>query len=232
MHRFHAFVLALALAAPACSHEPSSIVVHTAADAQHALTATGNATIAVKPDCADLTLTVSSEAARPAEALAAARKREDALLASLKRLGVADADLALSTLGVDAVYRDDGGRSRLDGFRAHVTITAITRAFDRIGALMEAAADAGVTEMSSRFRRSDLETIRKQVRDQALAAAQAKAKETAGALGIALGHITSVSDASPSFLYSNEYFPSGGGTSGVGVEAQPLTIAVTLTYDI
>src|SRR5262249_47597475 len=114
----------------------------------------------------------------------------------------------------------------------HVTITATTRAFDQIGALMGVAADAGVTEMSSRFRRSDLEAIRKKVRDQALVAAQTKAKETAATLGISLGRITAVSDASQSFLYSNEYFPSAGSPGGLGGEEQPLTIAVTLTYDI
>src|SRR6185437_798252 len=149
------------------------------------------------------------------------------------RLGVADKDLALSTLGVDPIYRSDGTRSVLDGFRAHLTITATTRAFDQVAPLMEAAADAGVTEMSSRFRRSDLETIRKQVRAQALSAAQAKARDTAATLGLTLGRITTVSDASQSYMYSNEYFPSGGGGGGgLGGESQPITVDVTLTYDI
>src|SRR5262249_48842824 len=112
-------------------------------------------------------------------------------------------------------------------------ITATTRAFDQVAPMMEAAADAGVTEMSSRFRRSDLEAIRKQVRAQALAAAQAKAKDTASALGLSLGRITTVSDTSQSYLYSNEYCPSGGGGGGgIGGETQPITVDVTLTYEI
>jgi uncharacterized protein YggE len=236
MHRLHALALAFALSAPvaACSSGSPPIVVHAGpGDKTTALTAVGTATIAVSPDCADLTLTVSADAAKPSDALAQARKSEDAVLAALKRKGVADKDLALSTLGVDPNYRNDGGRSVLDGFHAHVTITATTRAFDQIGTLMEAAADAGVTEMSSRFRRSDLETIRKQVRAQALTAAQAKAKDTAATLGLTLGRITTVSDASQSYLYANEYFPSGGGAGGgLGGEQQPLTIEVTLTYEI
>jgi len=35
----------------------------------------------------------------------------------MTKLGVADKDLALSTLGVDPIYRSDGTRSVLDGFR-------------------------------------------------------------------------------------------------------------------
>jgi uncharacterized protein YggE len=239
MHRLPRFVVAAALATTlatsivACGHPPT-IEVHTgAADAGHALTSTGSATLAVAPDCADLSLTITANAARPGQAFATARAREDALVGALEHLGIARADLALSQLGVDPVYRDDGGRAVLDGFRAHVTITATTRAFDRIGPLMEAAADAGVTEMSNRFRRSDLAALRAKVRTEALAAAQAKAAATAATLGLHLGRIIAVSDASPSYLSSNEYFPSsGGGAGGLAAEQQPLTVDVTLTYDI
>lgn len=217
----------------ACSHTPPSIVVHAEpAEKSTALTATGSATIAVVPDCADLTLVIAADAARPADALATARAREDALVKALERSGLADKDLALSQLGVEAQLHQVGALTVRDGFRAQVTITATTRAFDQIGTLLQTAADAGVSEMSTRFRRSDLETIRKQVRTQALVAAQAKANDTAATLGIHLGRITAVSDASPSYLYANEYFPSGGGGGGLGGEQQPLTIEVTLTYEI
>jgi uncharacterized protein YggE len=237
MPRRHALVAALAAAVPlaACAHPPPSIVVHASGERSNALTTTGSATLAVVPDCADLTLTVGTDARRPGDALAAARAREDALVAALHARGVKDTDLALSHLGVDPVYHYDDGRNIFDGFHAHVTVTATTRAFGQIGPLLEAAADAGVTEMSTRFRRSDLDAIRALVRARALAAAQTKAKDTAAVLGINLGRISAVSDASQSFLYSNEYFPSGGGGGGgggLGGEEQPLTIAVTLTYDI
>ena len=234
MTRLRALLIAVALATPvaACSSAPPIVVHAGPAERTTALTSVGTATLAVAPDCADLTLTVTSDAARPSDALAAARKSQDAVVAALEQKGVAAKDLALSMIAVDPSYRTDGTRAVLDGYRAHVTITATTRAFDQIGALMEAAADHGVTEMSSRFRRSDLETIRKHVRAQALAAAQQKAKDTAATLGLSLGRITTVSDASQSYLYSNEYFPSNGGAGGLGGEQQPLTIEVTLTYEI
>jgi uncharacterized protein YggE len=218
----------------ACSHQPQQIVVHAGAgDKDTALTATGSATLSVAPDCADLTLTIDDPAAKPGDALVKAQKDEANLLASLKAKGVADKDLAISELSVDPTYHYDGTRNVLDGFEARVTITATTRAFDQIAPLMQAAADAGVTQMQSRFRRSDLDAIRKQVREQALAAAEAQAKDSASTLGLTLGKITGVADASQSYLYSNEYFPSAASDGGgVGGEQQPLTIEVTLTYEI
>jgi uncharacterized protein YggE len=222
--RFRTFAIALALstAAAACSHPPPTVVVHAGApDHERVLTATGTATIGVSPDCADLTLTVTAEAARPGDAFARVRDRQTAVLDALKQLGV------------DPVYRWVDDKSRLEGFEARITITATTRRFDQIGPLMEAAAEAGVTSMSSRFRRSDLETLRKQVRDQALAAAQIKAADTAAALGITLGAISGVAEAGQSYLFSNEYFPSAGAGGGeIGGDLQPLTIEVTLKYDL
>jgi hypothetical protein len=235
MRRTTTLALVLALAAPltACAHQPP-IEIHTApADHTTALTATGSATIAIAPDCADLTLTLTADAARPADAIATVRKNQGPLLDGLKRGGIADKDLALSQLSVAPVYRYEDQRTILDGFRAQITITATTEKFDLLGSLMETAAQAGVTEMSSRFRRTDLEALRKQVRDQALTAAQAKAKETAQVLGITLGPITSVSDAADGYLASNEYFPTARtGGAALGGEVQPLTINVTLTYGI
>jgi uncharacterized protein YggE len=232
--RHLAAALALALATPACAHPPPDVVVHAGPNVQQrALTATGTATIAVSPDCADLTLSVIAIASRPADAFAKVRARQASVVAALDKLGVSGPDVTLSQLGIDPVYRYEDQQPVIDGYSAHITITATTRTFDQIGALMEGAADAGVSSMSTRFRRSDLEGLRKQVRDQALAAAQAKARETAATLGITLGAISGVSDASEGYLSSNDYFPtSGGGGGGLGGDVQPLTFVVTLTYDL
>lgn len=224
----------LPLAAGACNRPSPSVVVRAGAGERAAgLTATGTATIGVSPDCADLTLTISREAPDARSAIAQVRARQAALVAALTQLGLADADVTLAHLGVDPVYDYAAGRSELRGYRAHTTITATTRAFDQIAPLMEAAADAGATEMSSRFRRTDLEALKKDVRAKAIAAAQAKAQETAAALGVRLGTVTAVAEANQSFLFSNEYFPSSGaGAGALGGDLQPLTIDIVVTYDL
>jgi uncharacterized protein YggE len=71
------------------------------------------------------------------------------------------------------------------------------------------------------------------VRAKAIAAAQAKAKQTASALGISLARINTVAESNQSYLFTNEYFPSAGGSNAaLAGDLQPLTIDVTITYDL
>ena len=229
-----ACLLLLTAAAAGCRPSAPNIVVSTpTADHAVGLTADGTATIGVSPDCADLTLTISRDARDATGAIAQVRERSRALVAALLAQGLADNDVTLAQLGVDPIYDHRDGRSELRGYRAHTTITATTRQFEQVALLMETAAGAGATEMTSRFRRTDLEAFRKQVRAQAIAAAQTKARETAAALGVELGAIVSVVETKRSSMFTNEYFPSsGGGGPGLGGDQQPLTVEISVSYQL
>jgi len=238
--RLVALVAGLAIAG--CSHTPPHITVY--ADKQgvppRQMVVTGTATLNVSPDCADVTMTVSKISMRPREAVEDVRRRQQALVATLERLGVERGDLKLSTLGIDPRYRyTERQHAELEGYEARITITVTTHKFEQLGALMEAGADAGVTEMASRFRRSDLDVLKKKVREQALLAAQDKARQTASTLGIALGGVASVKEENASYLYSNAYFPrvanvqdTANDGQALGGELQPLTLDVTVVYDL
>ncbi len=127
------------------------------------------------------------------------------------------------------------------GYVASVTVTATTKSFGKIGSMMEVGADAGATSMSSQFRRSDLAELKKKVRDMALAAAKDKAKQTAGALGIDLGHIVSVAE-NVGGMWNQAYFPQvsnamevrAAPSTGValGGTLQPLTLDITIGYEL
>jgi uncharacterized protein YggE len=223
----------------ACAAAPPQVHVHTdkAPDPGH-LVVTGSATLQVSPDCADLTMTMSARSMKPGEAVNEVHAKQAALLAALHKLEVADADLKLSTLSIQPEYEYTFGQNVLKGYNARVTITVTTKKFDQIGALMEAGGNAGVTEMSSQFRRSNLDELKKQVRDMALQAARDKAKQTATALGIVLGTVTGVSEESSGYLYSNAYFPSNSSGSvndspaTLAAEMQPLQLQISVTYEL
>jgi uncharacterized protein YggE len=225
-----------------CRAEAPHITVHTEKGASPAqMVVTGTATLQVSPDCADLTMTLSARAPRPGAAVEQVRGRQDALIAALRKLGVEDGDLKLSTLSVLPEQEWIEQRPVFKGYSARITIIATTHKFDQLGALMEAGAAAGVTEMASQFRRSDLDKLKKQVREQALVAARDKARQNASVLGIELGRVTGVAEQSNSYLYANAYFPrvansveTAGAPSGpsIGGELQPLTLDVTVTYDL
>lgn len=106
---------------------------------------------------------------------------------------------------------------------------------------MEAGAEAGAIAMTSQFRRSDLPEMKKKVRDMALAAAQDKANQTAHALGIKIGRITSVAESQGGMMWNSMYFPqvanmasTSNGASGptLGGVLQPLTLDVTIAYEL
>ncbi|HVV87404.1 MAG TPA: SIMPL domain-containing protein [Kofleriaceae bacterium] len=205
-------------------------------------TVTGTAQLDVSPDCADLTLTISGEAPRTGPAAAAAREHQTALLGRLAALKVAKEDLKLSSLRIDPVieYLTDG-RQRSKGFRAETRVVVTTRDFEQIEAIMDAAAASGVTQMSTAFRSEKLDEVKRRLRDLALDAAAAKAKQMTSKLGTSPGAVVGIAEQSGGSLWSNAYFPpanlpklTGDATPGAltTAEAQTLTLEVSVTYQL
>jgi uncharacterized protein YggE len=237
-----AFTGSLVTAVAACQR-PQIIAVPAATDPARPgqMTITGTATLEVSPDCADLTMTISADGAKPGLATTQVDAKEHALIAALGKLGVAGNDLKLSTLTLAPVYLpnpDGWAQITVHTYRATITVTATTRDFGKIASLMDAGAEAGASQMSSLFRRSDMPALKKQVRDMALKAAKDKAKQTADALGIGLGRVVSVAENAGGTMWSQAYFPQANASAvsnsggSLGGELQPLTLDVTIGYEV
>ncbi|MEP6862098.1 MAG: SIMPL domain-containing protein [Deltaproteobacteria bacterium] len=205
------------------------------------MTVTGSATLEVSPDCADLTMTLSADNTRPGAATSAVDGKEQALIAALTKQGVQPKDMKLSLVTLEPVYEPNLYPLKVNTYRAQITVTATTRDFGQISALMEAGADAGASQLSSAFRRSDLPELKKKVRDMALTAAKDKAKQTAAALGIDLGRVVAVSENAGGSMWNQTYFPQvantmvrndqQGGTA-LGGTMQPLSLDVSVGYQL
>lgn len=237
------------LATAACGNgdaRPQVITVPAAVDVakRGTMTVTGTATLQVSPDCADLSMTVSVEAPRPGPAATGAQTQQKALVSALRAAGVEGGDIKLSELRLDPVYQDSLERissPKIIAYRGAVTVVVTTKKLDRIGALMEVGANAGVTAMSSELRRSDMPELKKKVRDMALLAAKDKAAQTAKTLDIKLGRVVNVTEApiAPSWgrtTYAN-YLGNNVGSmpssdQALGGTMQPLTLDVTLELDL
>ena len=238
--------LALASSLTAChDSRPQVIAVQTPSTpvAQPGqMTVTGQATLEVSPDCADLTITLSADNLRPGSATKELEAKKLALVAALQKIGVETGDVKVSTLTLDPIYEPNPSgwaTIKVHTYRAQITVTATTRDFGKIANILDASANAGATAMTTQFRRSDLASLKKKVRDMALAAAKDKAKQTADALGIKLGRITSVGENQGGYMWSATYFPQASNAmatnnSGValGGSLQPLTLDVTIGYEL
>ncbi|HSN28472.1 MAG TPA: SIMPL domain-containing protein [Kofleriaceae bacterium] len=222
--------LLASLALLAACHE-TKVIVPNAPAQEHGMTVTGTATLDISPDCADLTMTVTSEQPKPGLATQSAQLDEKNVIAALEKAGVAEKDLKLSTLQLYPVYTTG---SVIRGYQAAITITATTRDFSQIATLMDVGANAGASQLSSQFRRSDMDALKQKVRDMAIAAAKAKAVQTAKDLGIPLGRVFSVSERPGGSMWGNAYFPqnTSARTGGIGGELQSLTLDVTIGYEL
>lgn len=238
--------LVLATSLIACSDRaPQVISVAAPAEVAHPgqMTVTGTATLEVSPDCADLTMTIVADGAKPGVATSGVQAKQQRIIDALKKLGVEPSDMKLSMLSLNPIYEpnpEGWAQLKVRTYRAEITITVTTKQFDKIGGIMEAGADAGVSTMSTAFRRSDLPELKKKVRAMALAAAKDKAKQTADALGISLGRVVSVAENQGGQMWSNYYFPqvansmevSGTSAVALGGSLQPLTLDITIGFEL
>ena len=242
-----ALALATSLTTVAACHDREVIAVQAAPEKlapspPGVMTVTGQATLEVSPDCADLTITLTSDSLRTGVATKDLEAKKQALVAALVKTGVELKDVKLSTLTLDPIYepnKDGWAQIKIHTYRASITVTATTRDFGKIADILDAAGNAGASSMSTQFRRSDLPEQKKKVREMALKAAKEKAEQTAATLGIKLGRITSVQENAGGYMWNATYFPQAANAAAVdnsavalGGSLQPLTLDVVIGYEL
>jgi len=242
-----AFALSISSLGAACGYRAPHIIqvpaLPPASTPDHPgqMMVNGQATLEVPPDGPDISITIGVENTKTNLAVKDLEKKKLAMIEALNKAGVETAQVKLSSLVLDPVYAVDGRgypTSFVRTYRSQITVTATTRDFAKIGDIMDAGASAGATSMSTAFRRSDLAELKKKVRDQALAAAKAKAEQTATALGIKLGRVVSVAENVGGYMWNNAYFPNSAQTMDAQATAiangralQPLTLDVSVGYE-
>jgi uncharacterized protein YggE len=206
------------------------------------MTVTGQATLELSPDCADVSITINVEHDKTSVAVKQLEQKKVAMLAALAKAGIENGKVKLSSLGIDPVYAVNGQgypTSFVRTYKAQITVIATTKDFAKISDIMDAGASAGATSMSTQYRRSDLAEQKAKVRDMALAAAKAKAEQTAKALGIKLGRVVSVGENAGGYMWGSQYFPSNSMATmdaqtaiTLGGALQPLTLDVTVGFEL
>jgi uncharacterized protein YggE len=228
----------LGLLAAACTPNASAYVPYRDAPppAPHLLNITGTATLDVSPDYLDVHMVVTSDDKSPKSAVTALRAKQARLLKGLHDAGVLDADVKTSQLTLSPTYDEKG---RFTGYQAMMSAVASTKDFDKAGDLLELAATAGATNIATGYHRSDVAELKEKVRTMAIEAARSKAEGSAKLLGVRLDALAAVNEAGGVYTgdgsgVSNTYLAdhNTGERLGVNPSSAPLTITVTLTYEI
>lgn len=163
------------------------------------LTVVGTGTVESQPDIVYLTLGVDLKADDAATVVTDASGRMDRILAALEAAGIAEEDIhtASYNLWVEQQYDPrTGERTGVLDYRLMHTVRATLRDMDQVGTVLAAAVEAGanvVNEVS--FSVADPDSLASEARVQAIADAQQRAQEMAGALGVTLGKVVSVSES-------------------------------------
>lgn len=186
----------LSLTMAACALAALPILSVSAHAAERSITVTGEATVSVAPDNANIRLGVTSQGKNAREASEANARQMTNVLAAIREAGVADRDVQTSRLSLQPQYEQGkAGPARLLGFQVTNQITIRIRDIDKFPGILDRAITAGANEMSGiEFVVSEQSKLLDQARDDAVSDARRKAELYAKAAGVKLGPVTSITE--------------------------------------
>ena len=223
-------VLILALVLSACG---------TAAAPARTLDVSGNGTVYLSPDIANIYVGVHTEDPAVATAVAKNNTQTQALVDALKKAGVAEKDIQTSNFSVytSQSYDKVSGQATGSNFAVDNTVYITVRDLSKLGSLLNTAVSAGANNINSiTFDVADKTAAMAQARQKAMANASSLATELAQTAGVKLGDIQTISysDNSPVPVYGMG--GGGGAAPNASVPIQPgltqISVSVSVTYTI
>lgn len=160
---------------------------------------TGTAEVSAVPDIARLRLGVETQAETAGVALAENATAMRALFAALDGLGVAPEDRQTVRLDLSPVYRERSGNfeapSEIIGYRADNLVAVILRDIGALGGAIDAVAASGANRIDGiGFEIAEPDALVDAARADAVRDGRARAELYAGAAGVSLGPVISISE--------------------------------------
>lgn len=157
---------------------------------------TAQGTVRVEPDIACITLGVQSEAKTAESAQAANLEKMTGLYQALEKMGIEKKDYYTSQYNVSPVYSYADNTPRVTGYTTVNTVEVTVRDLDKIGALLDEAAKAGMNQAYSlQFDLENPDAAGLEAMKAALTNADAKAKLMAQTTGAQIVRVISVRDS-------------------------------------
>ena len=226
-----ALFVGLALAAPARAEEP----------APRTITISGEGEATAVPDIAYIDTGVVTEGATAAEALAANTKAMAAVFKGLEDAGIEKRDMQTSQFSVYPVYEqmrpeDRPQTPKIGGYRVQNQLTVKVRDLDALGGILDKVVTLGSNQLSGiRFAIDKPEPLLDDARKKAVEDALRKAKLYAGAAGVALGQIMSITESGGGMPPQPMYMKAMGEMardSSVPMAAGEQTVSASVTLVI
>jgi uncharacterized protein YggE len=230
-----AFIVAVA----ALSVRPGPVTGAPAIDtpATHTITVSASGKVTVVPDVARVNLGVTITKPTVKAVREAGAKTMTDIIAAVKALAIADADIQTTNLSLYPQY-GNGSTPRIVGYQISEQVQVTVRDLDKAGDVVDTAAAKGATDVNGiSFEFADPVKAQNDARGAAVTAARASAQAMASAGNVSLGAVVSITDATPaSPIFYGFGAAKGGAIADAATPVQPgtqdLSATVTVVFAI
>jgi uncharacterized protein YggE len=220
--------LVVAVAALSVHNGPVAAAPTASDPATHTITVTGTGKVTVVPDVARVNVgfTSTQPSVKAARSTAAATMTQ--VIAAIKALGIADADVRTVGLNLYPQYANNSA-NKIVGYQISEQLQVTVRDLDKVGDVVDVATSKGATDVSGiSFELADPDTATNQARAGAVAAARTSAEAMARAGNVSLGAVVAMTDVNVSAPYPMFMATAGkAADSSVATPVQPGTQDVT-----
>jgi hypothetical protein len=212
------------------------------------ITVSGTADVITTPDIATFTFTVQEEAQSVPDAQKKATDKSNAVLAYIKKAGIADNDVKTLSYNIYPRYEyhqngatiNYGGTQVLAAYVVSQTVQVKVRKLDDAGKVLSGIGTSGASDVSGlTFSVDKQKEVERQARDKAIADAREQAESLARSLGVRLGRIVSYNEGGSAYPQPMYYAKVSMMSDSAGVSAPSIpsgenkvTSNVTVTYEI
>ena len=201
----------------------------------HTLTVSATGKVTVVPDVARVYLGVSLIKPTVKEARDAAATAMTNVIAAVKALGIAEADIQTSGLSLYARYAE-GSSTKIVGYSISEQIQVTVRDLDKAGDVIDTATAKGATDVNGiSFEIADQAKAQDAARAAAVTAARASGLAMASAGNVTLGAVVSIADASaptPIYYGAGAAAPAADVRTPVQPGTQEVTAVVTVIFEL
>lgn len=204
---------------------------------QPTVSVTGEASISVPPDVAQIDSGVTTEAKTAREASEANNKAMAGVLQALKNSGLAEKDIQTSRLSLSPQSvpgRNPNAPFQITGYRASNRVTVTIRDITKVADTIDVLVGAGANEISGiSFAVSKASKLLDDARAEAMADARRKAEIYARAANITLGAPVSISEeTAPGPVPYRKMAGAMAASAPVAQGEETLRVSVSVSYEL
>jgi uncharacterized protein len=230
---FLAAVLVIGTVLVACGPATPSTINVQPQPPLRTITVTGTGKVTLTPDIAYISIGVHTQNASAKDAVAENNTQAQAVMAAIKKLGIADKDIQTTNFSIYPQQQYDNN-GKLTGvlYMVDNTVYVTVRDLTKLGDLLDASVASGANNVSSiSFDVADKTDALSQARKAAVAEAAKQAGELTAATGVKLGDVQTISysDSTPPIVMPLARVADMATANGTPISAGSMQIETTVT---